>query len=329
MIGVFRQKNPGNALILLIYAFVLKFPIFLHSTAPLKQEDDNYLYKLLLKTLVPFLGEQGFFYPLMAFLLLYLQASLLNRIANTIKLLPRPNYLFGMAFLLVSSLLPEWNQFSSTLLVNFALIWIWYGMVRWYNNPRAMGAIFNTSLLAGILPLLYTPSIGFVVMVILGIFITRPLRIGEFVVALIGYMAPFYFLLVIMYLSDNWRPQELIPSIQFHLPKLPESLWTTGGILLLVIPFLVGAFFVQDNLNKMLIQVRKNWSLLLLILLVGLIVILVNPGDNYQHWMLSVIPIACFHAAAFYYPDKKLFPLILHWLLFAFVMAINFITFAP
>jgi hypothetical protein len=45
--------------------------------------------------------------------------------------------------------------------------------------------------------------------------------------------------------------------------------------------------------------------------------------------MLSVIPIACFHAAAFFYPNKKLFPLILHWLLFAFVMAINFITFAP
>ncbi len=329
MIGVFRQKNPGNAIILLIYALVLKFPIFLHAAAPLKQEDDNYLYRIILKTLAPFFGERGFLYSLLAFILLFLQASLLNRIANTIKLLPRPNYLFGMAFLLVSSLLPEWNQFSSTLLVNFALIWIWYGMVRWYNNPRAMGAIFNTSLLVGILPLLYTPSIGFVLMIILGIIITRPIRIGEFVVALIGFMAPFYFLLVIMYLTDNWHPQELLPSIQIHLPRLPESLWTTGGIILLVIPFLVGGYYVQDNLNKMLIQVRKNWSLLLLILLVGLIVILVNPGDNYQHWMLSAIPIACFHAAGFYYPEKKLFPLILHWLLFAFVIAANFITFAP
>lgn len=328
MIGVFRQKNPGNAFVLLIYALILKFPIFLHSAAPLRQEDDNYLYRLLLNTLAPVFGKQGYFYALLAFLLLYVQASLLNRIANNVKLLPKPNYLFGMSFLLVSSLLPEWNQFSSTLLVNFCLIWIWYGMVRWYNNTRAMGAIFNTCLLVGVLPLLYTPSIGFVVMVVLGIIITRPLRIGEFVVALIGFLAPFYFLMVVMYLTDNWKPEELLPSIQFHLPKLPASLWTTGGMLLLVVPFLFGAYYVQDNLNKMLIQVRKIWSLLLVIMLVGLIVILVNPGENYQHWMLSVIPIACFHAAAFYYPDRKLFPLILHWILFAFVVAANYLSFA-
>ncbi|HEY8396335.1 MAG TPA: hypothetical protein VIK80_00255 [Flavihumibacter sp.] len=324
MIGIFRQKNPGNALVLLIYALIVKFPIFLYGNAPLRQEDDNYLYKLLLKAVSPLFGERSYFYSVLAFLLIYLQASLLNRIANNVKLLPRPNYLFGMSFLLVSSLLPEWNQFSSTLLVNFGLIWVWYGMIGWYNNTRAMGAIFNTCLIVGILPLLYTPSIAFVVMVILGIFITRPVRIGEFLVALIGFMAPFYFLMVVMYLTDHWNPAELLPSIQFHLPRLPASLWITGGMLLLVIPFLVGGYFVQDNLNKMLIQVRKNWSLLLVIMLVGLLVILVNPGENYQHWMLSIIPIACFHAAAYFYPERRMFPLILHWILFAFAIAANY-----
>lgn len=303
---------------------ILKFPLFLHTPAPLLQADDNYLYKLILKILAPLGGQQGFLYGFLAFIFLYLQASLLNRIANSVKLFPRPNFLVGMSFLLVTSLLPEWNQFSSTLLVNFLLIWIWYGMVGWYNNNKPLSAIFNTSLLVGVLPLLYSPSIGFIVMVVLGVIITRPMRIGEWVVAAVGFLVPYYFLMVVLFLTDNLQPGGLLPKVSFHLPRLPESLWVTGGMLLMVVPFLVGGFFVQDNLNKMLIQVRKNWSLLLSVMLVGLIIILVNPGNTYQHWMLSCVPIACFHAATYYYPDKKVFPLILHWLVFAFCIIVNY-----
>lgn len=324
MIGVFKQKNPGNAFILLIYALILKFPLFLHSPAPLRQTEDNYLYRLILDVLAPLGGKQGFLYGFLAFLLLYLQASLLNRIANTIKLLPKPNFLFGMSFLLVTSMLPEWNQFSSTLLVNFLLIWIWYGMVRWYNSPKPMAAIFNTSLLVGILPLVYSPSVAYIVMVILAVIITRPMRVGEWVIAAIGFLSPYYFLLIILYLTDNWQPGGLLPIVSFHLPRLPTSLWITGGMVLMVVPFLVGGYLVQDNLNKMLIQVRKCWSLLLVILLVGLLIILVNPGNNYQHWLLSSIPIATFHAATYFYPVNRVFPLILHWLMFAFAIIVNY-----
>lgn len=324
MIGVFRQKNPGNAFILLIYALLLKFPVFLHTPAPLVQQEDNFLYRLVLQLLKPVAGEKGFLYGLLAFLMLYTQATLLNRIANSVKLLPRPNYLVGMSFLLLSSLLPEWNQFSSTLIVNFLLIWIWYGTTTLYNHSKPLSAIFNISLLAGVLPLIYSPSLAYVVMLVLALIITRPLRIGEWVIAGLGFVTPYYFLLVLLYLTDQWQSAGLMPNISFHLPRLPGSLWTTFGMLLMVGPFLVGGYFVQDNLNKMLIQVRKCWSLLLAILIVGLVIILVNPGTNYQHWFLSSIPIACFHAATYYYPDKKTIPLVLHWIVFAFAIAVNY-----
>ncbi|MBZ5858280.1 hypothetical protein [Flavihumibacter profundi] len=324
MIGIFKQKNPGNAFILLIYALILKFPVFLHMPAPLRQEEDNYLYRLVLDLLKPLAGEKGFLYGLLAFILLYLQATLLNRIANTLKILPRPSYLVGMSFLLLSSLLPEWNQFSSTLIVNFLLIWIWYGMTGLYNNQKPLSAIFNVCLLTGALPLIYSPSLAYIVMLILALIITRPLRVGEWVIAGVGFVTPYYFLLVILFLTNQWQSAGLMPVISFHLPRLPASLWTTAGMLLMVGPFLVGGFFVQDNLNKMLIQVRKCWSLLLAILLVGLLIILVNPGTNYQHWFLSSVPITCFHAATYYYPNKRTIPLILHWVTFAFAIAVNY-----
>ncbi len=326
MIGIFRQKNPGNAFILLFYALILKFPLFLHAPEPLRQVEDNYLYKLVLDFLRPLAGERGFIYGLLAFALLFIQANLLNRVANSIKLFPRPNYLVGMSFLLVSSLLPEWNQFSSTLIVNLLLIWIFYGITGWYNNPRPLSAIFNTCLLLGVLPLLYSPCIAYMVLLILAIIITRPLRVGEWVVAAIGFLTPYYFLFIVLYLLSDLRPYDLIPRVSIHLPRLPGSLWITFGILLLVVPFLIGGWLVQDNLNKMLIQVRKCWSLVLVVLLVGLLIILVNPGNNYQHWFLSSIPLTSFHAATYYYPPKKWFPLVVHWVLFAFALATNYLA---
>lgn len=325
MIGVFRQKNPGNAFLLLIYALILKFPLFLHAPAPLRQEEDNYLYKLILRVLHPFAGDKGFLYGLLAFALLFLQASLLNRVANSIKLFPKPNFLVGMSFLLVSSLLPEWNQFSSTMIVNLLLIWIFYGMAGWYNNAKPLSAVFNTCLIVGVLPLLYSPCVAYLVMLLLAMIITRPVRVSEIVVGLIGFLTPYYFLFIVLYLTNDFKPYELVPRISFHLPRLPASLWITIGILLLVVPFLTGGWLVQENLNKMLIQVRKCWSLVLSILIVGLLIILVNPGNNYQHWFLSTIPLASFHAAAYYFPQKKIFPLILHWLVFGFAVLVNYL----
>ncbi|MFT4023164.1 MAG: hypothetical protein QM664_05195 [Flavihumibacter sp.] len=325
MIGVFRQKNPGNAFILLFYGLALKFPLFLHSTAPLRQAEDNYLYNLLLRVLHPFAGDQGWLYGLLAFLLLFVQASLLNRVANATKLFPKPNFLVGMAFLLVSSLLPEWNQFSSTMIVNLLLIWVFYSMAGWYNSSRPLTAIFNTSLVVGVLPLLYSPCVAYLVLLLLAIVITRPIRIGEFVISIVGFLTPYYFLFIVLYLTNNFQPNELVPQISFHLPRLPVSIWITLGILLMVLPFLVGGWLVQDNLNKMLIQVRKCWSLVLSILIVSLLIILVNPGNNYQHWFLSTIPLASFHAAAYYFPQKKLFPLILHWVVFGFAVLVNYL----
>ncbi|ULQ56566.1 hypothetical protein KJS94_18090 [Flavihumibacter rivuli] len=324
MIGIFRQKNPGNALVLLIYALILKFPLFLHAKVPLRQEDDNYLYKVLLDFLENVGGKSGFLYPLLAFLVFYLQASLFNRMTNSVKLFPKPGYLVGMSYLLVTSLLPEWNQFSSTLIVNFLLVWIWYGMVRWYNSNKPMAVIFNTCLLIGVLPLVYGPSLAYIIMVVLAMIVTRPLRVGEWIVAIIGFLAPYYFLLVILFLTDNWNTSGILPAVSFNWPKLPGSLWITGGILLMVAPFLAGGYFVQDNLNKMLIQVRKCWSLLLVVVLVGLIIILLNPGDSYQNWLLSTIPIAAFHAATYYYGGNSLWALVLHWVVFAFVVVVNY-----
>jgi len=320
VVGIFRQKNPGNSLLLLVYGLVLKFGILLRPMPPLTQEEDHYLYHLLLRLLAP-LHLPNFVYGLIAFLLIYIQATLINRITIDQKMLPKPNYLPGMAYMLLSSLFIEWNHFSAPLLINTLLILMFYRMVNLYNTNKPLAAIYNIGLMMGLTTLLYQPAVIYVLMMPFTLFIMRPFRIREWLTGFLGLTTPYYFLALEPLFTNRWSWQHLLPSIRLDFPAIPASVLITFSIVLLVAPFIVGGFFVQANLNKMLIQIRKGWSLLLLFLIMSVFIILVNGGINYVNWMFGLMPLAAFHAAAYYFPEKKkVLPLALHWVSFGYAI---------
>ncbi|WEK37748.1 MAG: hypothetical protein P0Y53_09560 [Candidatus Pseudobacter hemicellulosilyticus] len=323
MIGTFKQKNSGNTLVLLVYGLVLKFNIFLHPLPPRPQPDDHYLYTWLLGFLSPFNGWPVFF-SFIAFLLLYSQALLLNRICNAQKMMSRPSYLVAMAYMLLTSLMADWNYFSAPLLINSLLIWIFYRFNVLYNSPKPGTVIFNIGLIMGIVTLLYQPACVFVLFLLLGLFIIRPLRVREWLIGLVGVTVPYYFLGLLLYLTNHWEWQRLAPQIEFRLPPMPSSLFVSISLFLLILPFIVGGYFVQNNLSKMFIQVRKSWSLLLVCLVTATLVIVVNGDATYGNWLLCVAPLAVFHGAAYFYPTGKWFPRILHWLIFGYAMYLNY-----
>jgi hypothetical protein len=327
LIGIFKQKNPGNALVLLIYALVLKFSIFIHPVIPQLHKEDNYLYRIILHVLMSFFGDKPVFFSLLTFLLLFTQATLFNRICNHQKLFPRPNYLPGMTYILVTSLLPSWNYFSAPLLINSLMIWAFYRMATLYNNiHRPDGAIFNIGMLTGIVTLLYLPAMAFLLLVFFALIIMRPFRLREWFIGLFGFTSPYYFLFIALYLTNQWSWHNIVPQILFRLPGIPGSIWITLGIVLLILPFLAGGYFIQFNLNKMLIQVRKMWSLLLLFLMVGVIIILINHVNFYENWIVTAVPFAAFHAAAYYYSSDKIVPQVMHWLTVVFILWMNYLV---
>jgi hypothetical protein len=324
VVGIFRQKNAGNALVLLLYALLLKFYIFLHPFMPVLHKEDNYLYRFILTGLNSLFGNSSLPYAILTFLLLFSQATLFNSICNYHKILPKTNFLPGMAYILVTSLLQDWNHFSAPLLINSLMIWCWYRMIALYNSNKPVGAIFNIGLMAGLATLLYEPAVSFLLMVLFALIIMRPFRVQEWFVGFLGFTSPYYFLMLFLYFSNQLNWKNVLPVISFTLPALPTSIWIILGISLLVIPFIIGGYFVQNNLNKMLIQVRKSWSLLLVYLIVAVLIILIHKSGSYENWIVTAVPFAAFHAAAYYYPTKNIVPLLIHWICFAFIIFVNY-----
>ncbi len=271
-------------------------------------------------------GHAALPYAILSFIILFSQATLLNSICNYHKMLPRANYLPAMCYILITSLLPDWGHFSAPLLINSIMIWCWYRMVALYNNPSPVTAIFNIGLFIGLATLLYVPAIAFLFMLFFALIIMRPLRIQEWFVGFVGFTSPYYFLILVLYFIHqlNWR--NLVPHIRFTFPATPGSIWIIISISLLVIPFVIGGIYVQNNLNKMLIHVRKSWSLVLVFLISAILVIIINRAGSYETWIVTAMPFAVFHSAAYYYPVNRVLVNLLHWVSFSVAIVINYLV---
>jgi len=235
-------------------------------------------------------------------------------------MMSRPNYLPGMAYLLITSFFPEWNYFSAPLLINTLLIFVLAWLFKMYNHPRAKGIVFNTGLAIGISSFIFFPSITFVIWVLFALMIMRPFRINEWLLCLLGLTSPYYFYGIYLFLTGSWTPEKILPYLTVQLPSLQQSIWLAVSALLLMVPFLTGGYFIQDNLRRMLIQIRKGWSLILVYLLVAIFVPFVNTSNTFENWVMAASPFAAFHACTYFYPQRKLFPLVLFWISVAFVL---------
>lgn len=324
MTGIFKQKNPANIFLLLVFGVLLKLPVFLHPHIPVAKEADGILYKAILDFLAPYGKTSPVIYPVLAFTLIFLQAVLLTGFINSQRMMSRPNYFPGMAYMLITSLFPEWNYFSAPLMVNFILVLVLSRLFKIYGQPNALGSVFNIGLALGIASFIFFPSITFIIWILLALAVMRPFRLNEWIVCIIGVTTPFYFYAVYLFVTDSWNWSQLWPYFSIRLPSVKQSVWLAGSVFLMAVPFLAGGYYVQESLRRMLIQVRKGWSLLLLYLLGALFIPFVNSTETFENWIMAAIPLAAFHACTYLYSTFRILPLLLFWLTVAFIIGYQY-----
>lgn len=324
MIGIFKQKTPANLLLLLVFGVLIKLPMFLSPHVIVKGEQDSVLFRAILDFIEPTGRSTPLIYPVLVFGLLFIQAVWLTRFMNVQRMMSRPGYLAGMAYLLITSLFPEWNYFSASLMVNTILIFVLSSLFKVYSQQDARGAIFNIGLAMGFASFLFFPALTFIFWILFALAVMRPFRLNEWLLCLLGASTPFYFYAIYLFINDQWSWQTIWPHFSVSMPAVQQSVWLAGSAFLLIVPFLAGGYFVQDSLRRMLIQVRKGWSLLLIYLLGAIFIPFVNSSDTFENWVMAAIPFAAFHACTYLYSSFRIFPVLLFWLSVVFVLAYQY-----
>jgi hypothetical protein len=320
VIGLLKQKTAANILILFVLGILIRLPAFKNVALPKQDVHDAFLYREIIYAIKALSGN-AFFFAGITYLLLFTQALQLNKLINDQRMMQRNTYLPAAAYLLVTALVPDWNVFSAPLCVNSLVLLVFNNLFRLHNQYHAKAAVFNVGLLTGIASFIFFPSAVLFVWLILGLMVMRPVRLNEWLIGLVGFTSPYYFYAAYLLLTDNWSWQQLLKPLMINIPSPEQSIWLAASGFLLVFPFLIGGYYVQENLRRMLIQVRKNWSLFLIFLFFVLVIpFLSSKSAGLETWMLITIPFAAFHACAYLYPLQRWFPVIIFWITILYIL---------
>ena len=323
MVGTFKANNPLNNFLLFVYAVALKFYILIDPVVPTIQGLDGVLYRTFLNWLQPAGNHYPVIYSMIAIALLFVQAISLNKLISEQRLFPKLHYLPAMSYLLITSVFSEWNVLSSALIINTLLIWVLSRLCNLYNNPHAKTTLFNIGMATGLATLFYFPSIAFSILIIAGLTITRPFKLPEWLIALVGMITPYYFLGAWFFLADHWDKFRL-PGIAFSLPRFYETALAYTGIILVLVLISIGMLFTRNNMRRLIVHSRKSWNLIYLYFFVSLFVPFLNAGGTFDYWILTAVPASAFIGAAFFFPQRKWFAIVFHWSLVALTIAMNY-----
>ena len=321
MVSLFKDRSP----IAIIWLFLLCIAVhssFVFSPPAVLQSDNNGLLSVFLNKFC--LGLSPILLICIYHVCVLVQAFWLNAILSNFHMYGRVNYFPAMVYILLTGVFLEWNNLSPSLLINTLIIGLYAKTLQLYNHPNPKTLIFNMGLLVGIIILLYHPLALLIIAALFAVMIIRTFNPSEWIVLLLGIATPFYFSFSYLFLFDRWSSySDYIPHWQFNLPDIHINnvFFITVGLLFLVL--IIGLYYWQQENRKLLIQVRKNWGLLITLFFILLLVPFINKGSSLDSFLLWIVPASPLIAKGFFVPSNNRLPNIMFWLLFALILLKN------
>jgi hypothetical protein len=310
VIGSFKANNPRNNFLLLLYGLALNWTLFFKSGPFTINSNDTFLFQYFFAIINKFANDA--IIGSVAFLILFLQAVVINKIVTDQKMFQRNNYLTGMSYLLITSIFHV--GFSSTLISLSFIIWILSILFNLSTQGNPKKNIFNLGLLTGVSILIFFPSFLFVLLVLFGLLIFRPFRIQEWIIMILGIIAPFYFVFAFGFLLDKAEIL-VLPSFYLRIPKFKFSGFEITSLSITLLLVIIGFSFTQSNLRKLLVQSRNCWTIITAFLIFALLIPFFNKTPQFLFTLFCFVPASIFVASTFYYPEKKWFVNLSHWAL--------------
>jgi len=313
VVALFKDRSPAAIIWLFILSFIVHSHFLIEPPAIFAGENIG-LFSVLLNKFASAIHPQITIFLYHAIVLI--QALRLNYLFSENQMFSRVNYLTAMVYILLTGVFAAWGNITPALLANSMVLWFFAKAVRLSNNPNPKALILNMGLIIGVSVLLYHPCTILILPGIFALLIVRPFVIAEWIVLLMGVIAPFYFLFSYLYLTDQINQlYQFIPRWQFGLPYVQPSVLFFITLAALVIILVTGISYLKRENLRLLIHVRENWTVLQVMLLLMLPLPFISKDSNIDILLLFIVPFSPFIAKGFLAPKKELLPNIMFWCL--------------
>ncbi|MBK9255491.1 MAG: hypothetical protein IPM42_08395 [Saprospiraceae bacterium] len=291
MLELFRSNLYINSILLFPYIVLVRIYSLIYPVSyEFSNEKCSFFVHLVLG---------GFSHPLLqnivAVILIFIQASLLNYILSRHKISRETTLFAGVVYVLLVSLIPDNNGLSPILIANTFLILAVANLFDCYKQSEAGAFIFNSGFFLGIASVFYTPYFVFIIFGLIALILVRSFRVMEKLRYLSGVLVPYYFMLTYFYIKDiEFAKLELLKGIFFSIPKtiLSGNIidYLSVGLLFLIILFVL--YNYNYYISRKNIQAHKKIDISYWLLIFCLISFLLFRTEGKYHLLSLSIPLA-------------------------------------
>jgi len=296
----------------------LHFHVWIHPPLVIANESDGLLAYILLHFIKPL--------PPLVLIILFQaiilsQAIRLNVLLSQLKMFQQISYLPAFTYIILTALFPYWDVISSGLVANSLIIWILVKLLRLYDQKQPQTIEFNIGLIVGGSILLYEPIAILIPVVLFALTIIRPFKLTEWLVLLMGVTLPFYFIFAYVFLT-NQAPEfrHFLPKLDWKNPLVRPELNVILALIVIGVQLIAGIYFWQQQQTRFIIQVRKYWGVLLLMLLLTLFQPFIFSVQALYASAVVLTPLSCFISFGFATPRRLLVPNLLFWMAVAVIV---------
>ncbi len=311
MVFLFKDRSDINLIFLVLLSLGLHFHVWLHPPLVIANESDGFLAYLLIHFVKPL--------PSIALIVLFQliilsQAIRLNILLSKFKMFQQISYLPALTYIILTGLFPYWDVISSGLVANSLVIWILVKLLRLYDQNQPKTLEFNIGLIVGLSILLYEPIAILIPVVLFALIIIRPFKFSEWLVLIMGILMPFYFIFTYVFLWGQLADfRHFLPKLDWKNPLVKPELNVILSLLVMGVQLIAGFFYWQQEQSRFIIQVRKYWGVLLLVLLLTLFQPILFSVQALYTSAIVITPLACFISFGYGTPKRLYLPNLLFW----------------
>jgi len=311
VVFLFKDRSDFNLIFLLLLSVALHFHVLMQPPIIVANESDGLLSYLLLHYIQPLP-------PLVLIVLFHTiilsQAIRLNIFLSNFKMFQQISYIPAFTYIILTAMFPYWDVISAGLIANSLVIWILVKLLRLYEQSQPKTLEFNIGLIVGISIILHEPIAILIAVVLFALLIIRPFKLAEWLVLIMGILLPFYFIFTYVFLTGNINDfRQFLPKLDWKNPLVQPSFNIILALIVMGVQLIAGFFYWNEQQTRFIIQVRKYWGVLFLLLILTFFQPILFSVQGLYASAIAIAPLASFISFAYATPKRLLIPNLLFW----------------
>lgn len=311
MVFLFKDRSDFNLIFLLLLSVAVHFHVWMQPPVIIANESDGLLSYLLLHYIQPLP-------PLVLIVLFHAiilsQAIRLNILLSNFKMFQQVSYVPAFTYIILTAMFPYWDVISAGLIANSLVIWILVKLLRLYEQSQPKTLEFNIGLIVGLSIILHEPIAILIAVVLFALLIIRPFKLAEWLVLIMGILLPFYFIFTYVFLTGNIADfRQFLPKLDWKNPLVQPSFNVILALIVMGVQLIAGFFYWNEQQTRFIIQVRKYWGVLFLLLILTFFQPILFSVQGLYASAIAIAPLASFISFAYATPKRLLIPNLLFW----------------